>query len=223
MSALSSYLFHAEPGITLYCGDCREILPLLRCPNTSYCLEACDGRCGGIDLVLTDPPYGLGQRFQGGTWGSSQKYREAYVWDRLLDAESLAAVKGAGRNAIIWGGNLYTLPPTRSWLGWIKRDRLGTMADMELAWTSFDKPSKIFESVRNVEPRNGHATEKPVRLMAWSIEYAGAVARLVDPLCGSGTTLVAAKNLGLQAIGIEIEPRYCEIAVKRLRQEVLAL
>lgn len=63
MSAkLGAYLFWEEPGIQLYCGDCREVLPLLRCPNTTYCLEACDGRCMGVDIIVTDPPYGM-ERF----------------------------------------------------------------------------------------------------------------------------------------------------------------
>lgn len=206
--SLRDYLFYEESGVTLYCGDCRDVLPLL----------------DPVDLVLTDPPYGHAERWQGGTWGSVDKYRDAEQWDAVkIDAATLTQVLSAGRSAIVWGGNYYALPPSRGWLGWIKRDRLATLADMELAWTTFDKPAKIFESVRNVEIRNGHATEKPTRLFMWCVEYAKPVESLVDPMCGSGTALVAAKNLGVRAIGIEIEPRYCEIAVKRLRQEVLAL
>ena len=207
--SLADYLYYEEPGIALYCGDCRDVLPLLELP---------------VDLVLTDPPYGHGERWQGGTWGAAHKYREAENWDKAAVTPLLLdAVIAAGREAIVWGGNYFTLPPRRGWLAWVKRDRLATLADMELAWTTFDKPSKCFESTRNVEARNGHATEKPIRLLTWCIAYANNPASVADPFCGSGSTLVAAKGLGLQAIGIEIEPKYCDIAVKRLRQEVLAL
>ena len=64
--SLRDYLFHEEARVTLYCGDSVEILPLLACPNTSECLEACDGRCSGVDAVVTDPPYGL--EFMGKEW-----------------------------------------------------------------------------------------------------------------------------------------------------------
>ena len=94
------------------------------------------------------------------------------------------------------------------------------MSDHELAWTSFDRPSKAY-----TRPCNGwgrfHPTEKPLDLMEWCLSFAPG--SILDPFMGSGTTLVAAKQLHRKAIGIEIEEKYCEIAVRRLAQEVLPL
>ncbi len=187
-------------GITIYCGDCREILPLV----------------GPFDLMLTDPPYGLGERWNGGTWGSQQKVCEAREWDTaVMDLASLVASP-----SIIWGGNNYALPPSRCWLAWMKRDRLHTLADFELAWTNFDRPSKMWEQRR--EHGHTHPTAKPERLMLWCLRWAGEHRVILDPFMGSGTTLVAAKQLGRRAIGCEIVEKYCEIAARRLDQQVLS-
>lgn len=193
--------FFEQSGIMLYLGDCRDLLP-------NFAI---------VDLILTDPPYGHGKLWAGGTWGAQQKYQEAKSWDAVcVDDETIAAVVRAGRRAIIWGGNYYRLTPSRGWLAWMKRDRLKTLADFELAWTNFDRPARVFESTRNAEPRHGHATEKPVRLMQWCIEHAGPTEMILDPFCGSGSTLVAARILGRRAIGIEINPAFCEIAAERI-------
>ena len=216
---LRDYLFYEEPGITLYCGDCREVLPLLRCPNTSYCIEACDGRCQPLALV-TDPPYGLGERWQGGTWGAAPMYEDARRWDAdAFPAEALAEMVTRAAGAVVWGGNYYPLPPSRCWLAWRKSSSMATLADFELAWTSLDRPSKLFTEDRNPDGRRYHPTQKPLSLMTWCLSFVEG--DVLDPFAGSGTTLEAAKRLGRRAIGIEIEPKYCEIAVKRLRQGIL--
>lgn len=219
MASLRDFLFHEEPGITLYCGDCREILPLLRCPNTSYCLEACDGRC---ELsIVTDPPYGHGDRWQGGTWGAAPMYRDAEKWDaERFPNDDLLRVLGQ-RRAIVWGGNYYDLPPSRCWLAWRKSSPMPTLADFELAWTNLNQPSKLFTADRNPDGPRWHPTQKPLALLTWCLSFVEG--SILDPFAGSGTTLRAAKDLSRRAIGIEIEPKYCEIAVKRLRQEVLPL
>lgn len=194
--------FFEQSGIVLYHGDCRDVLPDLSV----------------VDLVLTDPPYGLGDRWEGGTWGTQQKIKDAKQWDsQPIDDDTMMRVVHAGAHAIIWGGNYYRLPPSRGWLAWMKRDRMKTLADFELAWTSFDRPSRVFESVRNVEPRHGHATEKPIKLMTWCIETAGDVRTILDPFCGAGSTLIAARILGRRAIGIEIDEKYCDIAARRIQ------
>jgi DNA modification methylase len=101
-----------------------------------------------------------------------------------------------------------------------------TVADFELAWTNFDFPAKMIRELRNPDGRREHPTAKPEKVMRWCIVQAegrGDVATILDPFMGSGTTLRAAKDLGRKAIGIEIEEKYCEIAAKRMAQEVLDL
>lgn len=221
MPSLREFLYYEEPGITLYCGDCREVLPLLRCPNTTYCLEECDGRCETESAaIVTDPPYGHGEKWQGGTWGSAPMYKDAMRWDtHTFPASDLLSILAATKEAIVWGGNYYPLPPSRCWLAWRKSSPLPTLADFELAWTSLDRPSKLWDEDRNPDGKREHPTQKPLSLMSWCLSFVKG--DIIDPFSGSGTTLRAAKNLGQRAIGIEIEPKYCEITVKRLRQEVL--
>lgn len=192
--------YYESMGITIYHGDCREVIPAIN---------------PAVDLILTDPPYGLGNKLNGGTWGGGQ------VWDR--SAPDLSRILPVARGAIVWGGNYFRLPPSRCWLVWRKPDAVRTMADVDLAWTSFDKPSRFFSysiAATNKE-RGSHPTPKPLALMTWCISQVEGAQTILDPFMGSGTTLRAAKDLGRKAIGIEIEERYCEVAVKRLAQEVL--
>lgn len=195
--------YYEADGITIYHGDCREVLPTL----------------APVDLVLTDPPYGIGDKMQGGTWGAAKKYEDFRRWDVAPDREVLDALVALGKHAIVWGGNYFTLPPSRCWLAWDKQNAVPTMADCELAWTNFDRPAKRF-SWPVGKHVYGHPTEKPISLFKWCAAMSTAQT-ILDPYMGSGTTLRAAKDLGRNAIGIEIEERYCEIAVKRLRQGVL--
>jgi DNA modification methylase len=194
--------YYEHAGITIYHGDCREIWPALK-----------------TSIVVTDPPYGLGDRWSGGTWGSDPMYLDARRWDQTT-FDGFETLISSATQAIVWGGNYYALPPSRCWLSWEKTQRMATMADFELAWTSLDRPSKSWSEDRNPDGKRSHPTQKPLSLMQWCLGFVGTGV-VVDPFMGSGTTLLAAKNLGRHAIGIEIEERYCEMAVKRLAQEVL--
>lgn len=203
--------YYEEPGITIYHGDCREILPQL--PN--------------VDLVLTDPPYGIGYTNTQHV-GQRKKQRalgfDIVPWpDKSFDRIDLIA--HAGAHAIIWGGNYYGLPSTRAWLCWLKPDAPPSMGHFELAWTNLDICTRLIThsiSATNQE-RVGHPTQKPLAVFAWCLSFVPLAQTILDPFMGSGTTLRAAKDLGRQCIGIELEEKYCEIAVNRLRQEVLAL
>lgn len=115
------------------------------------------------------------------------------------------------------------LPPQRGWLVWNKIIRNFSSGVCELAWTNLDIPIDAFDYSHGQLATEGkvHPTQKPLPLIQWCIRKSGLSGSVVDPYMGSGTTLVAAKNLGLPAIGIELEERYCEIAADRLRQEVL--
>jgi DNA modification methylase len=195
--------YYQDDAVTIYHGDCREILPLVT-----------------ADVVVTDPPYGLGKRMSGGTWGTAEKYAEMWRWDVAPALELLLRLIAIG-DSIIWGGHYFGLPPSRCWLIWDKRNAVPTTADCEMAWTNLDRPTKRFSAPVGVH-EFGHPTQKPIALMRWSLSFV-PTGVILDPFMGSGTTLRAAKDLNRRAIGIEIEERYCEIAAKRCAQEVFDL
>jgi DNA modification methylase len=137
------------------------------------------------------------------------------------------AVVNKGRRVIWWGGNYYPMPASSCWLVWDKLNT-GNFADCELAWTNLTGAVRIKRHlwngmIRKQNEARWHPTTKPRELMEWCIEKVDPADTILDPFMGSGTTLVAAKQLGRKAIGIEIEEKYCEIAVDRLRQGVLGL
>jgi len=178
-------------------GDCRDILPTL----------------GKVDAVVTDPPYGLADKLQGGTWG--KEYEGDYQdWDaRAGDLSGLPDVP-----TIAWGGNYLAVPPSRCWLIWYKRDAVRTMADCELAWTNFDANARVFDwTIAATNPeRVGHPTQKPVALMKWCIAFLPNAQTILDPFMGSGPTGVAAVQMGRDFIGVEREEKYFDIACKRI-------
>ena len=200
--------YYEQDGITIYHGDCREILPAL--PK--------------VDLVLTDPPYGLGDRLEGGSGEWSGGFGEgAPGWDTQTCEDGILLAVPLGSKAIVWGGNYYPLPICRGWLAWDKMQNHSS-GHFELAWTNLDIPTRSFRLSRvEAYSRMGkqHPTQKPVSLLKWCCGLAGDPNTILDPFMGSGTTLVAAKLEGRKAIGIELEEKYCEIAAKRLAQGVL--
>lgn len=184
---------------TLYLADCYSVLPTL--PK--------------VDALITDPPYGIGERMQGGTWGAAEKYSDFRSWDVAPSAGQIETILASAEKSIMWGGNYFTMPPARCWLVWDKRNAVPTMADCELAWTNLDKPTKRFSWPVGVH-EYGHPTEKPVCLMEWCVLQAGESLIIVDPFMGTGTTGVACANLGRKFIGIEIEPKYFDVACERV-------
>lgn len=174
---------------------------------------------GKVDCVITDPPYGIGKINQGG--GRPDHFKDTLQWDLYTpDKPLLDRLISKSDKAIIWGGNYFALPPSRCWLTWIKRDAVPSMAGCELAWTNFDANAKFFDwtiAATNGE-RVAHPTQKPLALMKWCIEQAGNPETILDPFMGSGTTGVAAIQLGRKFIGIEREPKYFDIACKRIEQ-----
>jgi DNA modification methylase len=206
-------------GVTLYLGDCREILPTL----------------GKVDAVVTDPPYGIGadsaaasaamQRIKAdgkSKAGRGWKFYGESDWDRERPPPSLFhLILEASENHIIWGGNYFTdiLPPTMQWLIWDKGQRDFSLADFEMAWSSRQAAARIIDYPRALALQDGkeHPTQKPVEVMKWCIQHLpGDVASILDPFMGSGTTGVAAVKLGRKFIGIEIEPKYFDIACRRI-------
>lgn len=184
---------------TLYLGDCLEILPTL----------------GKVDAVVTDPPYGIGDRMQGGTWGAAAKYADFREWDVAPSADTFSLLLGMSAQAIIWGGNYFGLPRSRCWLAWDKQNAVPTMADVELAWTNLERPAKRLSCPVGVHA-HGHPTEKPLRLMEWSVGHTRG--DVLDPYMGSGTTGAACVNLGRAFTGIERHEPYFDIACRRIEE-----
>jgi site-specific DNA-methyltransferase (adenine-specific) len=214
--------YYEENGTTIFHGDCREILPSLP----------------PVDLVLTDPPYGMNNnadytRFSGGNTrrGNAVKHERILGDDTEFDPGFLLKVP-----SIIWGANhFWRHLPAGGCLIWIKRNdsAFGSfLSDAEIAFISgrqgvfcyrqvFAGSQKALDAGFNAYAESAHPNQKPVGLMKWCLGFAANAKSILDPFMGSGTTLRAAKDLGREAIGIEIEERYCEIAANRLRQEVL--
>lgn len=193
---------------TLYLGDCMEILPQIE----------------QVACVITDPPYGINKDGQKRTTGGNggRKEHEFLGWDGERPcAEAFDMILRAGVKQIIWGGNYFAdlLPPTMKWLVWDKGQRIN-QSDGELAWTSEQSALRIctMNRVELLMDGTEHPTQKPVRLMAWCIEQMGTPKTIRDPFMGSGTTGVAATQLGCTFIGIEREPKYFDIACRRIEQ-----
>jgi site-specific DNA-methyltransferase (adenine-specific)/modification methylase len=199
---------------TLYLGDCMDMLPMLpKSVSGTYVADA----------VITDPPYGIDVGSMGMGKGKKSTTFEKFEWDKETPkAYLIARCLAAADIAIIWGGNYFELPPSGCWLAWDKIQQFSG-ADLELAWTNLNKPTKAFrmsrvEAYGNIDKQ--HPTQKPLALMKWCIEQAGNPETILDPFMGSGTTGVAAIQLGRKFIGIEREPKYFEIACKRIEQAV---
>ena len=195
---------------TLYLGDCRDILPTL----------------GKVDAVVTDPPYGIGAHKKRADTGKNKhiKQRDYYhgEWDASApDADLIDLVLNAGENHIIWGGNYFTLPPSPAWLVFDKVNGDNRYADCELAWTSGKFAARIKRHqwhgfLREGNEERFHPTQKPHGIMAWCLSFFPEADTILDPFMGSGTTGVAAVQMGRKFIGIEREQKYFDIACKRI-------
>ena len=195
----------------LYLGDCRDILQAL----------------APVDLVLTDPPYGIGEAA-----GKNKSRGKAAVardygysdWDDAPPADALIdEIRSKGKASILFGGNYFTLPPSSCWLVWDK-DNTGDFADCELAWTNLPQAVRKFrfrwngmlqENMGAKELRE-HPTQKPVPVMRWALGQAKGVQTVLDPFMGSGTTGVACVEMDKTFIGIVREAKYFDIACKRI-------
>lgn len=173
--------------------------------------------------MLTDPPYGIDYGKQGSFsashgWG---QWRENVSWDAQRPEKSIFDLMlSKTKEQIIWGGNYFTdyLPPTMQWLVWDKGQRDFSLADCEFAWSSQEKASRIFDYARSKALQDGkqHPTQKPIELMKWCLDFLPKARTILDPFMGSGTTGVACVKMGRKFIGIELEPKYFDIACRRI-------
>ncbi len=211
--------------VTIYLGDCREIIPKLK----------------GVDAVVSDPPYGINyQRGTGGRSGQLANDVPVFGDDEPFDPTHLmplaeikgGGVAGCGCPVVLWGANYYAdkLPPGM-WLCWDKACGVGphsSFSDAEFAWTNRKTPRSIFHHLwlgliragtgNPSKMKRTHPSQKPVELMAWCMQTCrvGLGKTVLDPYMGTGTTGVACIQTGRKFIGIEIVPKYFEIAKKRL-------
>lgn len=189
-----------------------------------------------IDLLLTDPPYGIdyGSQLVSGDEFSEKTNKHGWRnfgspdWDKSRPSEShLTYLMQISENQIIWGGNYFTdfLPPSMGWLIWDKGQRGFSLADGEMAWTSFNNALRIKEYARalaNREEKN-HPTQKPIEIIKWCFDYADRHAKskneiTFDAFLGSGSTMVAAHQLNRKCYGMELDPKYCQVIVDRMQK-----
>lgn len=201
--------------VTIYHGDCAVIAPQL----------------GSFDLLCTDPPYGIGEaRGKNKSRTKLAKAKDYGVsnWDDAPpSAWVLDMLRALTKFQIIFGGNYFDLPPSSCWLVWDKENGENDFADCELAWTNFEravrrKRYRWAGMLQEVKEERVHPTQKPLLIMSWAIGLCPEKpTTLIDPFMGSGTTLRAAKDLGIRAVGIEREERFCEEAARRMSQQNL--
>ncbi len=185
-----------------------------------------------IDLVLTDPPYGIGEAAgknkSRGLLAQPTDYGNS-DWDNQIPCKEIFdEIIRISKNQIIFGGNYFVeyLKNSPCWIVWDKNNGETDFADCELAWTSFKTAVRKFkftwngmlqENMKNKEVRF-HPTQKPVELMAWILKnYSNEKEIIFDPFLGSGSTLIACQNLKRKWIGCEISPIYCKIAEDRIK------
>jgi DNA modification methylase len=190
---------------TLYLGDCLEILPTL----------------DKVDAVVTDPPYGLGDWNNRGTNAKRPFDSDiTQLWDVKITQAHVDVLRDASRHQVIWGGNYFCnmLPATKQMFVWNKGIRNMHFNDCEIAWCSqFREACRVFDYSPSAAEAKEHPTQKPVALMKWCIEKLPDDSHtILDPFMGSGTTGVACAKLGRKFIGIEIEPKYFDIACERI-------
>jgi DNA modification methylase len=217
--------YYQDGAVCIYWGDCREVLPLITKP----------------DLVLTDPPYGIGWRKSLNKAAGSRAH-DGIQGDDTTAARDWALEALSGLPAIVFGsfaaappaGLVQTLvwqkPADAGVVGSVtgfRRDAeaiylCGTFPKRTVQWSSvLRSTAPMIGGTHSPAGRTGHPHAKPLDLIVRLMSLVdGAV---LDPFMGSGTTLVAAKRLGRKAVGIEIERAYCDIAVERLRQSALPL
>lgn len=175
-----------------------------------------------VDLILTDPPYGLASK---STQGAGKLKNRALnkgdissKWDTAPTPEVFAEIFRVSQNQIIWGGNYFILPPCRCFIVWDKCQPWENFSKAEYAWTSFDKPAKLFK----FDNRTGdkiHPTQKPLQLFEWCLEtFTSKDDLILDCFSGSGTTAVACHNLKRRFICIEKDPDYWKASVERLER-----
>lgn len=198
--------------ITLINGDCMDYMRLL--PDNAF------------DLAIVDPPYGIGIDGKKACICKNpkhnRKYHETKGWDKSPSPIYFSELQRVSKNQIIWGANYFVSmldKDTKGWIVWFKGQTGLTMSDCELAYSSFNRPTRVVTINRWELARQNtiHPTEKPKSLYGWLLNnYAKPGNKILDTHLGSGSSAIAAMELGYEFVGIEIDKDYYEAAKNRL-------
>jgi site-specific DNA-methyltransferase (adenine-specific) len=208
-------------------GDVYEIGPHRLMCGDSTSTDAVDELMDGAkaDMVFTDPPYGIGIDGQKESKNKNPKHnRKAHDfrgWDNERpDPSIFNFIVSLGIPAVIYGGNYFAdlLPASRGWIYWSKGQDGLTMSDGELAWTNLDKPLRCITVNRANLGKTVHPTQKPTQVVEHAFEYVGDAHNVLDLFGGSGSTMVAAHNTKRVAYLMELDEKYCDVIVNRMKK-----
>ena len=181
-----------------------------------------------FDLAIVDPPYGIGidgQKESKKGKKSDRKYHKKKQWDNAIpNKEYFKELQRVSKNQIIWGANYFVEhlnKGTKGWLVWFKGQIGLTMSDCELAYSSFNTPTRVvnINRVDLLKQNTIHPTEKPIRLYQWILDnYAKEGDKILDTHLGSGSIAIACYNLGFDLTACELDKEYYDAAIKRIEQ-----
>lgn len=198
--------------LSLYHADCMEVMRQF--PDKHF------------DLAIVDPPYGIGAENHAGTVANGWTQWAKKDWDSASpDSAYFKELFRISKHQIIWGANYYPqhLPPSAGWIFWDKGQRNFSLADGELAFSSFDRALRVFDLSRAEQMGEGkriHPTQKPVALYRWLLaKYAKPNMRILDTHLGSGSHAIAAHYAGMDFTGIELDADYFKAACERIERE----
>jgi DNA modification methylase len=198
----------------LLCGDSNDVCKIEELIDNT-----------DISMIFTDPPYGIGIDGQKESKASNPKHNrknhEFMGWDNKRPSQDIFQnILSYNIPTVIFGGNYFAdmLPASRGWIYWSKGQDGLTMSDGELAWTNLDKPLRCVTVNRANIGKSVHPTQKPIQVVEFSINYATESGSVLDLFGGSGSTMVACYNLKRKNFTMELEPKYCQVIVDRMRK-----
>lgn len=180
-----------------------------------------------FELAIVDPPYGLGDRLSnGGGKLKNTPMAKLYKnkdWDVLPDFNYWKELFRVSKNQVVFGANYFLeyLPNTRGFVCWDKNQQMPTLSACELVWTSFDKPSKIVKK-SSTDLERFHPTQKPVYVYKFMYEYCKCEIgdKILDTHLGSGSSRIAAYDMGFEFTGFELDEEYFKASEKRFKQHI---
>ncbi|MFA7218857.1 MAG: DNA methyltransferase [Dehalococcoidales bacterium] len=202
--------YYEENGIKIFCRDCMDAMKEM--PDKAF------------ELAIVDPPYGINiNNNMGRRKGDKASDYKKVKWDdKPPSAEYFKELFRVSKNQIVWGANYFTMPPTKCFIVWRKPQisEQVSFSMCEYAWASFDATSKEWIGM-SAEDDRIHPTQKPVALYKWLLKnYAKKGDRILDTHLGSGSSAIAAYDMGFELTGYEIDKDYFEAATERIKRHM---